>query len=237
MSCPVLLVPRRAGIPDRDRLWAWLRTEWWPQLGWPIVEGHHDDGPFSRSRAVNRAAEIAADSSRWRWDVAVVIDADTIIDHHAVRSAALLAAGSGQITWGFDRWAALSPEMTDRVLGGYQGDWNAGVTLEFRHSASSCVAVPRQLWDRVGGFDEQFVGWGFEDVAFSLACQAIGGGGHRIAGTAFHLHHAPAEATGDTGHPIYLANQERCRPYLDAYLDPVKMEAALRANGQWERFA
>lgn len=237
---PVLLIPRRAGEPERDMVWDWLGGEWWPRLGWPVIEGHHDGpGPFSRAAAVNTAAELA-DVGEWEdphpWDVAVVVDADTLVDPANVRSAAILAHASGQLTFGYERFAALSRHGTEQVMAGYDGSWEPQVILEFIGSDSSCLAVPRDLWDRVGGFDESFVGWGMEDSAFSLACQAIGRGVHRIGGTAWHLWHPQAEGTGDPTHPIWLANRERVRPYEEAGNDYDRMRALLEANGQWRRF-
>lgn len=232
---PVVLVPRREGQPERDELWAWCRDIWWDNLGVEIVEGHHEpsEGLFSRAVAVNRAADNAGD-----WDVAVVVDADTIVNHDAVHAAALLADASGRITFGFERFVALTDGMSRRVRAGYRGDWDAGTAFSFVHSASSCVAMPRALWDRIGGFDESLAGWGFDDIQLSLAAQAIGGGSHRIGGTAYHLWHPPAEACGDVDHPIYRANQARCQPYMDAgWQDPAAMEKVLRANGQWDRLA
>lgn len=230
-----MLVPRRVGVPERDDLWSWCQTEWWAPTGLPIYEGHHEahEGPFNRSAAINRASIRAG-----AWDVALILDADVVVDPAAVRSAVLLADASGQITWPFDRFAGLDRTMSSRVRSGYSGSWEPGVAHEMLHTASSAVCVPRRLWDRVGGFDEAFIGWGFEDVAFSLACQAIGGGHHRIAGTVYHLWHPPAEATGDSNHPVWQANAAVCAPYLDAgWADGDAMEAVLRANGQWDRLA
>jgi hypothetical protein len=68
----VFLVPRRNDNGPRDKLWAYCRARWetyFPDI--PIFEGHHDDGPFNRSAAVNRAAKLAGE-----WDLGIVIDSD-----------------------------------------------------------------------------------------------------------------------------------------------------------------
>lgn len=39
-----------------------------------------------------------------------------------------------------------------------------------------CVAIPRQVWDAVGGWDERFLGSDYEDVAFSTAARRKGFG-------------------------------------------------------------
>ena len=86
----VILVPRRGGYPDRDRLWAFCRTWWLNDFpDWEIHEGEGPEGPFCRSHAINEAATKAGD-----WDVAVIIDADVLLDPHAVRAAVDLAVAT-----------------------------------------------------------------------------------------------------------------------------------------------
>lgn len=220
----VVLVPRRSDGGHRDRLWEWVRG----RLDLPVVEGHHEahEGAFNRSSAINRAARAAGD-----WKVAVIVDADTFTPGPQIVEAVRLARDTGQIAWGFTRYAALDREGTRKVMDGFNGSWEPHVLHEFLHTASSCVVVRRDLWDAVGGFDEGFVGWGFEDVAFSLACQAVGGGWHRAEGTTWHLWHPPSPDAGNTNSPIWRANRDRCQPYIDAGFDPARMRAVLHDMG------
>ena len=69
---PAILVPRRADGGIRDLRWEQAR-ERWEKFGWPIHVGYHDDGPFNASAARNAAA------AQGDWDVAVFVDADTIV--------------------------------------------------------------------------------------------------------------------------------------------------------------
>jgi predicted glycosyltransferase involved in capsule biosynthesis len=78
---------------------------------------------------------------------------------------------------------------------------------------SGVLAVPRALWDAVGGFDERFVGWGFEDLAFWSACTALAGGFERIPGRMIHLWHPKGV---ESGHDRYAANEELGRRYMQA---------------------
>lgn len=194
-----LLVPRRPDNGRRDALWAFCR-DWWarnlPDL--KPVEGDHLDGPFNRSAAINSAADLAG-----AWDVAVVADADVVADTRQVTEAVDRARSTGRMTLAFTDYAALRQQMTDRVIDGYNGSWAGGVELKMKTHVSSLIAVPRTLWDTVGGFDDRFIGWGHDDVSFAAACRVLGGGIDRIPGTVWHLWHPKSPET-------------RKGPYLEA---------------------
>lgn len=212
-----ILVPRRAGIEDRDRLWAFART-WWENdhPDWPIVEGHHDLGPFNRSAAINRAAELAGD-----WDVALIIDSDTLVDPHAARSAVDIAAATNAMVVAGDERVMISKQGTAKILNGYRGNWRVRGVQErvYTDSCSCCVAVSRKLWDEVGGFDERFVGWGFEDIGFRIACETLTGRPMvKLSSAMFHLWHTTSHENQQRS-PLYQANSARCDRYKAAHFD------------------
>lgn len=227
-----VLVPRRAGIEDRDRLWSFARA-WWEHdhPDWRIVEGHHNVGPFNRGAALNTAARNAG-----AWDVAVIIDSDVLIDPQPVRSAVELAAQSNRMVLGFHDRVHLSPHGTEKVLNGFRGNWeNRGmVKRRFRDSCSSCVVVNRALWDRVGGFDERFDGWGWEDVAFRVACETLGDGDMiKMAGTLYHLWHR----TSHENNPreiTFQRNKMRGEAYREARFNVDAVERLLREEAEYE---
>ena len=193
-----IMVPRRAGDPVREHAWEYTRKHW-ETLGWPIFEGHHDEGPFNASAARNAAARLAGD-----WDVAVFVDADTVmLDHASVRSAVDLAASSGQFVrpftnyWMLDqRGAASLMETGKRPVSGIRRLGEAA------HGGVN--VIPRKLWDAIGGYDERFKGWGSEDTAVELAGRVIGGFA-QIPGDVYHLWH-PKSADRDPSAPAFQAN-------------------------------
>lgn len=173
---------------------------------WPVYEGHHDEGLFNRSAAVNRAAAIAD-----KWDVAVIIDSDVLADPPAVRRAVRQAHDTKRFTMPFTHRHNLSEEGTKRILEGYRGNWERYIRRTFpddsrheRPQVSSVIVIPRRLWNQVGGFDEGFRGWGQEDSAFAIACEVAAGPIDRLPGVVWHLHHASAVNKRNTWNPARL---------------------------------
>ena len=228
-SSVVIAVPR-GGRPDpaRDRLWGYTRPKW-ERTGWPIFEGrpHADefdggeDEPYSRSEAIN-AAVAAATAAEPDWKTVVVIDADVVIDLASVRQGVLMATESKRMTLPYREYVSLTRRGTEGLLDGasHPGPVRFPPGVLMSH-VSSVVIVPRALWDRVGGFDERFVGWGCEDRAFYEACRVLGGGVERIDGRVYHLWH-PIGATTDS--PLYRTNK-----MLEGRYKAAKTTDAMRA--------
>lgn len=233
----VILVPRRHD-PDRprDRLWDWCRTYWQP-LAVPIIEGWDtSDGPFNRSAAVNDAA-ARADEIR-RWDVAIIMDADTVASLAAVQAAAELARRSPEqlvLPYGQGcRWMC-SRALTDTLLGSdprvplfdarLTHANGTGRPDPYQGFRSGIVAVPRRVWDTVGGMDERFVGWGGEDDAFADACDTLCAPMVRYPDDnwLFHLWHPSARPAHRDPH--YIANRARADAYRLARRHPERMLA------------
>lgn len=230
-----VLAPWRPGNAERERLWEFARARW-EQIDpdWTIHTAPGPlDGPFNRSAAINQAAALAGD-----WDVAVVIDCDVITNPPAVRWGVELAAAAGQIVVTHDERVMLSRNGTTKVLAGFQGSWRTPQMIEriWNDSVSCSVAVPRPLWDKVGGFDEMFVGWGYEDTAFQIACEAMTGRPIiKVNSELFHLWHPTGPETKKSS-PTLQANGVRVQRYRDARHNPDALqvlidEAALYAAG------
>lgn len=210
------IVPRRGDGGYRDGIWEFCRR-WWcervPEFG--IVTGASPDGPFNRSAAVNDAARNAEP-----WDVAIVIDADVIADPWQVRIAANTAYTTGDVVLGFTTYHGLTPRATRRVIAGVEEPSPRGRLVTKREHESSIVCVRHDTWDTIGGFDEAFVGWGQEDVAFAAAARVLAGV-RRVPGDVYHLWHERTRERIKSA-ATYRANQERGRMYR-ATTDPDAM--------------
>lgn len=214
----VILCPIRYGDPQRDALWAFCRPRWKQHFpDWHIFEGEHlaDEGPFNRSKAINRAAIAAGE-----WDVALIIDNDVACDPRSVASAVEVAGQTGRLVIAHDRRIMLNQQGTKRILSGFDGSWTQSKSVEqiFYDSVSCAIAVSRSTWDAVHGFDERFVGWGHEDSGFHLACETISGTILRTEGDTFHLWH-PVSPEAEQNSPLRIANERRHQAYKAARWD------------------
>lgn len=169
MTDVAFIVPRRPDHGHRDRLWAHARARWERDFpGVPIIEGHHIEGPFNRGAAINQAA-AETDAG-----VLVIIDSDVMLKRSQVL-AAIERAQAGVVTWAHRRWREFSETATMRTLadrrlfGPEFEDVDLDLLVERTNpiSWSCCQAVPRDVFEDMGGFDRRFRGWGFEDGAWA----------------------------------------------------------------------
>lgn len=211
----VILVPWQPGDPDRERAWAYVGAAWAAYA--PTYVGSHDGVPFSKAAAVNRAAHDAG-----AWDVAVIADADTVVPRPQLARCVQITRGAA---WPFNRLHRLTPEGTVAVIAGALLAQAARLATA-TYAPGGVVVVRRALWDRVGGFDERFAGWGGEDNAFISALRTFGGNLPRVPGPAYHLWH-PHAATRYAG-PFYDANLRLSKRYGAALGKPEAMDGLLR---------
>lgn len=178
----VILVPRASdyGGP-RDRIWSWvqgwLRTH---HPDWPIYEGTDGSEVFSMSAARNNAARAAGD-----WDVAVIVDADTIAHPSSVREAVEMAHTTRKMWLAGDMRMRMDYVSSERILDG--GLWfprpegkrhpkgNVIDEMCYGEPSSGVFAIGRPLWDATGGYVESLQGWGWEDLIFITQCYCVDG--------------------------------------------------------------
>lgn len=207
-------IPYRPGDNYRQNAWKYVR-DWWARRGYPVHVGTGPDGLMNRAAARNEAARSAS------WDVAIFADADTIGQPELIPKA-VEAAVAGKLAYPFTEFEGLSAVGTRNLI---NGSGNRQIVKRKRLSPGGILAVSRDLYDEVGGYDEAFQGWGYEDLAFAYAAGTFAET-HRELGTITHLWHpnSPEKSKAIAGKNLNRARKER---YLAAAGDPKKMRALL----------
>lgn len=180
-----VIVPYRPADATRRAAWERVAEQW--DRDFPSALTWVDDGgdPFSRGGSVNLGI------GRSNADLFVIADADTLVDHEQVQTAIDLAASAPGLVVAFDRFMYLGRGGSRQVIEGYTGDWEPFGEWSLPDTVSSCVALSRETWDTVGGFDPRFRAWGYEDVQLEVACATLVAPTRRVPGTAWHLYHQP----------------------------------------------
>jgi hypothetical protein len=153
-----------------------------------------DDGghPFSKSAAVNDAYQKSTG------DMLVIADADSWCEREVVMSGIDRAARREHLVVPWWNAHRLTREDSKTVMAADpRGD--LPVTDEMRErckgdgpspaSAAMVLCIQRVSFERVGGWDERFRGWGSEDVSFGFSTWALLGRNEYTMGESFALYH------------------------------------------------
>lgn len=142
-----------------SRLPAYKRVRrFWESHGFDVIAGDSDPTlPFNVSQARNNAVRQAVT------DVVILADADTLPDIDAVHAAVEMPEA---IVWPFIDYLRISSAWID-------ADDLSAVPVLHRHpkSVGGVIVCDRAEYWRLGGFDEAFQGWGYEDNAFALVAR------------------------------------------------------------------
>jgi hypothetical protein len=128
-------------------------------------------------------------------DVLVLQDADSVVDWSVVHQGVQLVA-DGQADW------VVPHHKVYRLSSGATAEWYLGhpVTRLERGvyqgpAGGGVVILSRAAFDEVGGMDERFTEWGWEDQAFGRALGTLVGPYRRLTSVLHHLWHPPAIAS------------------------------------------
>jgi len=146
---------------------------------WPPV--------FPSGRSLAHARNLGAAVAPW--SVLVFNDADTLCPPEQIREAVRLAAEAPGRVAAFDIYQRLTKAAT-KGLTSWRDAAEATVETElFSPPSNGCMAISRASFEEVGGYDESFVGWGYEDCEFNHRCSLLFGEPRRVPGEAYHLWH------------------------------------------------
>jgi hypothetical protein len=204
-----VIIPWRTDNGPRERVFQWILDRWcalYETHNVEILYGDAGGEVFSRSRTRN---ELAARSTK---EVLVFADADTApIPKYLNEACERARQGTWTIAYDNQEYYNMTEKATEFLLGNSPSGSLVrpfGDAYDHRLTAwAGMLAVPREAFNRIDGYDERFVGWGHEDVAFRLKLDNEWGEHARVRdGFVMHLWHPREDATFDT--ELELKNRE-----------------------------
>ncbi len=171
------------------------------------------EGAFNKSRAMNQGFALGAS------DVLVFGDADIVMPPGLLLRAVAACRAGAELINPYQHLVDLSQADSDRLDPAAlprRAESVSGANRE-GHGEQLCLAggafaIRREFFERCGGMDEDFAGWGGEDDAFSIKARRLGRrllasrGGH-----ALHLWHPRARPPAED--PDYVRNRGRVIDY------------------------
>jgi hypothetical protein len=167
--------------PSPARLAAFDRVQrFWEMFGWPVIAADSDTEIFSLAQARNNAVRMA------RTPVVVIADADTLVDPLNIMRAVADPVG---IWWPFTKYRVLSPDYLntppDQLAScPYENTWDGAGEL----GVGGCMVCTRKEYWRLGGQPPEFIGWGWEDTAFTLIVRTLSRA-RRLRGSVYAFEH------------------------------------------------
>lgn len=162
-----VLIPWRSVEPARVRAWHHLRPQW-EKLGVELcVADDGLSGPFSVSRAINRARAMATG------DTLVVYGADHVPPDEARLDWIDKRLAAHPWTAVYASVRIFSDYGTALICRGADPADCVGWTWTTIAMCTGILAMRADVFDDIGGWDERFVGWGAEDSAVRLVLRTL----------------------------------------------------------------
>lgn len=146
----------------------------------PIYTSDSEGPVFSRSRAINRTVIRAFEAGH---EVAVINDADTLCGTLPLHSAIAKTSTDKKSRLPYDKYILMDQAQTNRYVNTHEVTGGA-----YEGACSGILVVHRDTWYKLGGFDERYIGWGYEDIDFAIRHQF-----EREHGTCWGMWHPPED--------------------------------------------
>jgi hypothetical protein len=148
-----------------------------------------EGGRWNISGSRNLGCEMAiADGC----DVMLVSDADVYLEPYAINESLKQVAERELVSIPYTEAIFISKDDSLSIIRGEISDISK---LKYgnsthRHQMGGAYVITPEVFNKLNGWDERFVGWGFEDSAFNLAHEGLlGSEMHRAEGFIGFLYH------------------------------------------------
>lgn len=192
MRQQIVLPWRDAGCSYRSHHFNWLYDYYSKEFDVIVAD---NNGEFNRSAARNVGVDLTT------CKVAVVIDADNYIPYEQIHVAVTAAERQDRLVKPFMSFGYLTEQST-ALFYKSQEDSSFTFTPEYLQAPTQnfkggAYVMKKDLWNRLGGMDEGFIGWGGEDDAFHLNCANNGIRTRYVDGYDYHLFHPQARVASE----------------------------------------
>lgn len=215
-----ILIPYKPNHENREAPFQWVLNFYHDNL--PTAEiciGECYSDLFSRSVAINNAAKQA------KGNIYVIADADVVCNPFIINnSPELLKINSWIIP--YTKVLDLTQHCTNILLK-KKPTWPIQIDIASKPRIigknlplGGLNIVPRENFEKIGGFDERFKGWGGEDDGFASSMDTLCGPHFRMNENLYHLWH---ERESTRNNPHYSENLKLARRYHQAYGNPKLM--------------
>lgn len=151
-----------------------------------------NDSPYThKAKQINLMAEAATTP------IVVVQDTDVIVEpsqyvfaQHAARNGAMLACPFNGLF--FDISADYIPSIERTLTVGQVDLFDPRNEMLYKNSYGGAVFFSREVFTRLGGFNENFISWGWEDFEIYRRLEKLDERVERMWGPLLHLSHARA---------------------------------------------
>lgn len=190
-------------VPWRDRGDEHRRANFMHVMNWLldadigevlVCDDGRDRGPFNRSAAYNAGRNHRPAAKAYIWH-----EADMVVPHIQLAEAVRMSKAFTGLVVPFHTYSYLSEADSARVLDGTPLRSVGPAEYEMAQGrAVGAVGVTSDVTMRaVGGWDETFEGWGFDDRAMARAFQVCCRATRYAPGYGHHLWHPPAWSRDD----------------------------------------
>jgi predicted glycosyltransferase involved in capsule biosynthesis len=188
MRQQVILPWRDSGCEYRRKHFEYLHDFYSKEFD--VVIGDND-GNFNRSGARN------AGVSKSESEVSIIIDADNYIPIDQIKLAVKYARRRRGLVKPSKHFGYLTEEATQEF---YKHDEIVNLSDMYMsppvaNFAGGAYVIRKELYQDLGGFDEEFIGYGAEDDAFHLTCLSGLGRITYVPGMNYHLYHPAYRVT------------------------------------------
>ncbi|MDQ0300702.1 putative glycosyltransferase involved in capsule biosynthesis [Salibacterium salarium] len=224
-----IIIPFETDNGPRDKAFHWLKTYYKNVIAnAEICIGTSQSKPFSKSKAINNAAQKAKGS------IFVLIDAD-IICHPVLISKSIHLLKKHTWIIPYSRVKNITTGSTTKLLN-TKPVWPLQTTVktekmheEKKLPVGGINIMPKECFRKVRGFDERFAGWGGEDDAFACSVDTLCGPHHRLDTSIYHLWH-PKSIVQKSLH--YKRNVQLAYKYCEAYGNKRTMQQIIQSRNK-----